>query len=84
MAREARDMRERRDVDRLDSHFVSPVPPVLLSYPAWCFFVASDVRTLEVLAYQNSFPGVGSGSHSDVRWKRMGNETELTWNEERA
>ena len=32
--REARDMRERRDVDRLDSHLVSPVPPVSLGYPA--------------------------------------------------
>ena len=28
------DMQERRDVDRLDSHLVSPVPPVSLGYPA--------------------------------------------------
>ena len=30
MAREARDMRERRDVYRMDSHLVSPVLPVSL------------------------------------------------------
>ena len=50
LAREARDMRERRDVDRLDSHLVSPVPPVSLGYPAWCFPVVPVVQTSEVLA----------------------------------
>jgi hypothetical protein len=40
---EARDMRERRDVDRLNSHLVSPVPPVSLGYPAGAFPVAPDV-----------------------------------------
>src|SRR5678815_4171565 len=34
VARETRDMREGRDVDRLDSHLVSPVPQVSLGYPS--------------------------------------------------
>ena len=29
------DMRERRDVNRLDSHLVSPVQPISLGYVAW-------------------------------------------------
>ncbi len=37
MAREARDMRERRDVGRVDSHLVSPLPPMARSYPAGVF-----------------------------------------------
>ena len=32
-ARETRDMREGRDVDKLDFRLVSPVPPVSLGYP---------------------------------------------------
>ncbi len=63
LAREARDMRERRDVDRLDSHLVSPVPPVSLGYPAGVFSCCAarlsssqaHVRTIEVLACQYSF-----------------------------
>ncbi len=35
--REARDMRERRDVDRLNSHLV---PPVSLGYPTHTAFLA--------------------------------------------
>ena len=35
---EARDIRERRDVDRLDSHLVSPIPPISLGDPAKVFF----------------------------------------------
>jgi len=37
VAREARDVRERRDVDRLDFHLVLPVQLVSLGYPAGLF-----------------------------------------------
>ena len=45
MTREARDVRERRDVDRdvdrLDFHLVSPVLPVSRDYP-WCVLFLSQ------------------------------------------
>jgi len=41
---EAQDVRERRDVDRLDFHLVSPVPPV--SRP-----VVPDLQAIDVLLY---------------------------------
>jgi len=41
---EVQDVRERRDVDRLDFHLVSPVPPV--SRP-----VFPDLHAIDVLLY---------------------------------
>jgi hypothetical protein len=38
-------MRERRDVDRLDSPLVSPIPPVSPGYPAGMFY-SSETSTL--------------------------------------
>jgi len=56
VAREARDMRERRDVDRLDSHLVSPIPRVSLGYPARDSPAVPDVQAIEVLLCRNGFP----------------------------
>jgi hypothetical protein len=49
VAREAQDVRERRDVDRLDFHLVSPIPPV--SRP-----VVPDVQAIAVLLWRNGIP----------------------------
>ena len=55
VAREARDMRERHDVDRLDSHLVSPIPRVSLGYPAHGSPAVPDVQAIEVLLCRNDF-----------------------------
>ena len=55
VAREARDLRERRDVDRLDSH-VSPIPRVSLGYPPRGSPAVPDVQAIEVLLCRNGFP----------------------------
>ena len=58
VAREARDMREKRDVDRMDSHLVSPVPPVSRvshgCYPAWCTPVIRNVQISQIQACPQS------------------------------
>jgi len=58
VAREARDMRERRDVDRLDSHLVLPTRSSSLSRSAIlreCSPVILDVRAIEFPMCHNSF-----------------------------
>ena len=53
MAREARDMRERRDVDRLDSYFVSPVPRgSLVPHVSCC-----ELCSLDTFLYKNACAG---------------------------
>ena len=46
---EAQDVRERRDVDRLDFHLVSPVPPVSRA-------VVPDLQAIDVLLYEMVVP----------------------------
>ena len=45
-------MRERRDLNRLDFHLVSPVS---LGYPAGRFPFIPDVQTIEILLRRNGF-----------------------------
>ena len=58
VARDAQDMRERRDMDRLGSHLVSPGPPVSYDYAVGVVSCVPHARTIEVLACQHSFPAV--------------------------
>jgi hypothetical protein len=51
VARDARDMRERRDMDRLGSHLVSPGPPVSYDYAVGvvsCCVTYADHRSSSV------------------------------------
>jgi len=55
VTREARDMREKRDMDGLDFHLVSPVPPVSLGHPARGSSVVPHVPAIEGLLCRNGF-----------------------------
>jgi len=61
--REARDMRERRDTDRLDFRLVSPislVKPASLGYPAGSCPVVPDMRTMGFQEGRHRFAAVAS------------------------
>ena len=59
VAREARDMRERRDVERLDFRFVSPVPPVSrVSHAILCgvLLLSQTYRSMKFRRAHRVFP----------------------------
>ena len=66
VAREARDTRERRDVDWLGFRIVLPIPPVSLGYLPRCILIIPDVKTSETPAYPTVFSRSLSGSNIQI------------------